>query len=195
VIDGATCNAGVTRGCGKPLATIKAGQTPAAIALNPRTHTLYTANFVGGSTKGSVSVINVAFCNALTTKGCTQPVKTVKDSLDPDGIDVDDATDTVYAANDGPTNNDGDTLSVINGATCNGSNGTGCGRTPPTITVGSGPFFDAVDQATDTIYTANFNDGTVSVVNGATCNGKVISGCGQTPPEVTNWRGRAVRRR
>jgi len=188
VIDGATCNAGVTSGCGRPLATIKVGVSPNALALNPRTKTLYSANYIGGSPKGSVSVINVAACNAVTTKGCGQPARTVKDSLDPIGVDVDVATDTVYAVNDGPTGQ-GDTLSVINGATCNGSNGTGCDRTPPTTTIGSNPQFDVVDQATDTVYSANYNDGTVSVVNGATCNAKVTSGCKKASPAVITGAG------
>ena len=92
------------------------------------------------------------------------------------------ATDTVYAANAGPTGN-GDTVSVINGATCNGSTGTGCGHKPATIRVGVNPFWDAVDQATDTVYVANYNDGTISVINGAACNATVTSGCGTHRPQ------------
>jgi DNA-binding beta-propeller fold protein YncE len=80
---------------------------------------------------------------------------------------------------------------VIKGATCDAKNTTGCGQTPATVTlapnppVGSNPSGIAVDQATNTIYTANIADGehpgTVSVINGKTCNGQNISGCGQTP--------------
>jgi DNA-binding beta-propeller fold protein YncE len=180
VINGAACNAQATSGCGRPLATIKVGKLPSAAALNPRTDTLYTANPAGGS----ISVINIAQCSAVTTRGCTQPVKTIKDRRDPDGIDVDLATDTVYAANDGSTGN-GNTVSVYNGATCNGHNSSGCGHRPHLITVGSGPFWDVVDQPANTVYTANNNDGTVSVINGATCNAAVTTGCGQAPRAVT----------
>jgi DNA-binding beta-propeller fold protein YncE len=184
VVDGATCNAHVTRGCGKPLATVKAGKIPVGIAVNPATRTVYVANLGGGS----VSVINIARCNAVTTAGCGRPVKTIKDALGPDAIAVNAATDTVYAANSGLTGR-GDTVSVINGATCNGTTGTGCGQIPPTVTVGAGPFWDVVDQATETIYTANNNAGTVSVINGATCNGTVTTGCGRKPPAVTTGAG------
>ena len=62
---------------------------------------------------------------------------------------------------------------------------------PATVTlasnppIGSNPSGIAVDQATNTIYTANIADGehpgTVSVINGNTCNGQNTSGCGQTP--------------
>ena len=42
----------------------------------------------------------------------------------------------------------------------------------------------AVDQATDTIYVTSQNSDTVSVIDGATCNSQVTSGCTQTPPQV-----------
>ena len=188
VIDGATCNAKVTRGCGRPLATIKVGKLPTAAALNPRTHTLYVANLAGGS----ISVINVRACNAVTTSGCRRPVRTVQDKAGPDGVAVDMATNTVYAANSG-SSGAGDTVSVFDGAICNGSTGTGCGQAPHFITVGTNPFWDVVDQATDTIYVANFYDGhsngTVSVINGATCNAKITSGCGSTSPTVPTGAG------
>ena len=58
----------------------------------------------------------------------------------PAALDVDVATDTVYAVNNGASGN-GDTVSVIDGASCNGSIGSGCGRAPRTITVGSGAFW------------------------------------------------------
>ena len=54
---------------------------------------------------------------------------------------------------------------MINGAICDAANTTGCGQTPATVTiaasppVGSNPSGIAVDQATDTIYTANIADG------------------------------------
>jgi DNA-binding beta-propeller fold protein YncE len=183
VVNGARCNARVTSGCAKPLATIKTGGFPVAAALNPNTRTVYVASLAG-----QVFVIDAARCNAATTAGCGEPVKAIKDPRGPAAIDVDLATDTVYAANDGPTGN-GDTVSVINGATCNGSTGTGCGHKPATVKVGINPYWDAVDQATNTIYVANHNDGTVSVINGATCNATVTSGCAHTPPTVTSGAG------
>jgi DNA-binding beta-propeller fold protein YncE len=183
VVNGARCNAKVTSGCAKPLATIKTGGFPVAAAFNPKTRTVYVA-----SPAGQVFVIDAARCNTVTTSGCGEPVKTIKDALDPAALDVDVATDTVYAANGGPTGN-GDTVSVINGATCNGSTGTGCGQKPPTAKIGVNPSWDVVDQATSTVYVANHNDGTISVINGATCNAAVTSGCAHTPPAVTTGAG------
>ena len=96
VVNGARCNATVTSGCKRAVATIKTGNFTVAGALDPTTHTLYTV-----SIKGEVFVINVASCNAITTTGCRQRVRKVRDSGDPAAIGVDVATDTVYAANDG----------------------------------------------------------------------------------------------
>jgi YVTN family beta-propeller protein len=194
VLDGARCNAKVTNGCAKaPLATIKVGKTPFAATFNPATQTVYVANF----TSGNVSVINAATCNATTTQGCRQPPRTVRVGAGPDAIDVDVATDTIYVANEGLTSN-GNTVSVIDGATCNGSHGSGCGQKPHTVTLGSpsiNPFWLAVDQARDTVYVANYlagvDGGNVSVINGARCNAKVTSGCGRTPPTVRTGNGAA----
>jgi DNA-binding beta-propeller fold protein YncE len=182
VVDGARCNATVTSGCGTPLATIYVGGFLVAAVFNPATRTLYVAN-----PAGSVIVINGASCNAVTTAGCGQPARRVVDTQGPAAIDVDLATDTVYAVNTGTGN--GNTVSVIDGSRCNGSTGTGCGVAPRAITVGNGAFWDAVDQASHTVYVANNNDGTVSVIDGAHCNAMVVSGCAATPPAVRSGAG------
>ena len=179
VVNGARCNAGVTSGCGVPRATIKLGGFLVAAAINPATRTLYVADL-----KGGVFVVDAATCNAATTSGCAQAAREVKDSQGPAGLDIDPATDTVYAVNNGDSDN-GDTVSVINGATCNGTVGSGCGDALPVTKVGSGAFGIAVDQAHHTFYVASDNDGTVSVINGARCNARVTSGCGQAWPTVT----------
>jgi DNA-binding beta-propeller fold protein YncE len=183
VLDGGRCNASNRTRCGRPLATIRTGGFDVAEALNPRTHTLYVA-----APSGDVFVINVARCSSRTTTGCRQHIRKVKDTRGPDGIDVDVATNTVYVA-DGGMMSPGDTVSVINGAACNGSTGTGCGHRPRTITVGSSPYWLTVDQATDTVYVANNNDNDVSVINGASCNSTVTSGCSRHPRAVNTGGG------
>ena len=185
VINGAACNATVTRGCARPVSTIRLrGAFPVAAAINDRTRTLY----VGNAGSNNISVINIARCDAKTTRGCGQPARLIPDRAGPSGVAVDLATDTVYVANSGQSGN-GDTVSVINGATCNGSTGRGCGSRPHVITVGSGAFWADVDQATNTVYTANNNDGTVSVINGAACNAHVATGCGRVPRAVQTGPG------
>ncbi len=183
VVNGARCNATVRSGCARAIATITTGGFPVAGAVDPATGTLYVANL-----KGGVFAIDIARCNAVTTSGCRQPVKKIVDRGDPDAVAVDVATDTVYAADDGASGN-GDTLSVINGAQCNGSDGRGCGRASRTVRVGSNPEWDAVDPATNTVYVANTDDGTVSVINGARCNAIVGAGCRRLATTVSTGAG------
>jgi YVTN family beta-propeller protein len=187
VINATTCNSRRGTDCGRPAATIHAGSGPAGIAVDPATGTLYVAD-AGGNT---VSVINAATCNARRRTGCGQIPPTVTVGSSPFGIAVDQATDSVYVTSLG-ANDLGDTVSVIDGATCNGTHHSGCGQTAPTVKVGTGPFGIAVSQATGTVYVANTGQlfagvfgHTVSVINGATCNGVQHTGCGQTPATVT----------
>lgn len=132
VLDGATCNASVTSGCSAPRATIELTGFPGAFALDPATGTLYVASPFPA---GAVFAIDAGRCNATATAGCTNPVKTINDSLSPDGIAVDTTTNTVYAANSPP--NGSGSVSVVNGSICNAVQSSGCNQNPPTITVGS----------------------------------------------------------
>ena len=154
---------------------------PFRLALDDRTDTIYVAN-VGENT---VSVINAASCNAAVRSGCadTPPVFHVGNG--PFGIAVNDRTNTVYVANSGD-----DTLSVMNGATCDARSTAGCGDAPAVVAAGPSPIAVAVDQITDTVYVAGGSqdqpaNGSLAVVNGATCNGLVTTGCTQTPRFMT----------
>jgi DNA-binding beta-propeller fold protein YncE len=65
----------------------------------------------------------------------------------------------------------GDTsVSVINGATCNGTDHTGCSHTPAEDAVGNYPYGIAVDAAAGTAYVSNLN--TVSVIPLSHCPGQ-----------------------
>jgi YVTN family beta-propeller protein len=153
------------------------------VAVDQATNTIYasdsfSSNFSPGHT---VSVINGATCNTTVTTGCGKTPPTAKTGSIPVGLAINQATHTLYVANDGAK-----TVSVINTTACNARHTTGCGKTPPTATLGHSPASVAIDQATDTIYVLSpGTPATVSVIKGATCNGTVTSGCGQTPPTVT----------
>ncbi len=99
------------------------------------------------------------------------------------GIAVDQATDTIYTANIADGEYPG-TVSVINGGTCNGQDTTGCGQIPATAPAGFGANGIAIDHRTHKIYVTNIEDTSVSVINGATCNGSDTAGCSQTPTKV-----------
>lgn len=204
VLDDRTCNATVQTGCGA-LSTLKVPTgSPDDVEVDSATDTVYVAA-IAGSGPNLIWVFNGASCNGSDRFGCSQKPTSVKFADSANGsssafIAVDAATNTVYATNVVLSSSPlaGGTVYVINGATCDAAHTGGCGQTPATVTLPAGPsnpfgvpgqepnpFGIAVDQRTDTIYTANLADGegpgTVSVINGTICNGEDMSGCGQTP--------------
>jgi DNA-binding beta-propeller fold protein YncE len=86
----------------------------------------------------------------------------------------------VYVANNAQSGAPA-SVSVINGATCNGTDHSGCSQAPATAPAGLGAFGLAIDQAANKIIVASFADASVSVINGVTCNGTHTSGCARMP--------------
>jgi YVTN family beta-propeller protein len=176
VIDGRTCNGQVTSGCGKIPATVTIGTAPAGMIVDEPADTVYTGTVAPGGAE-AIWVIDGATCNATTTSGCRQKPASVTvgaGSADYNvAFAIDQATQTLYVAN--WKNN---TLSVIDTATCNATTTSGCAQTPHAAQVGSGPDGIAIDLATDTLYVSNVTGDTVSVLDAATCNATVSSGCG-----------------
>jgi DNA-binding beta-propeller fold protein YncE len=182
VIDGRTCDATVRSGCRKAPATIKIGKGPAGVAVDQRTDTVYAATVAPNGAE-AVSVINGATCNAMTTSGCRRkpPAVTVgTGSANYNvAIAIDQATGTLYVANWA-----GNTLSMIDMATCNATVTRGCGQKPHVAGVGQGPDGVALNAATGTLYVSDVSADTVSVLAAARCDATVISGCGQRPARV-----------
>ena len=71
----------------------------------------------------------------------------------PSGIAIDERTDTVYVSNFGDN-----TVSVINGATCNAMDTPAAVRRPRPSRSGRDPIGIFADPANHTVYVANFND-------------------------------------
>jgi YVTN family beta-propeller protein len=178
VIDGATCNARHTSGCGRPSPAVIVGSNPVDVAVNQKTDTVYVANW-GDGTGTTVSVIDGRSCNGHVTSGCRQRPAAVTIGTGPAGVTVDQSTDTVYAGT--VAAGGAESVSVINGAVCNGATSSGCRHRPASVPVGTGSVnynvAFALDQATHTLYVANWAGNTLSVINTATCNGAVTSGC------------------
>lgn len=164
-------------------ATISVGKRPEAIAVDPITHTVYTANY-GDDT---VSVVDTARRSVITTvhvghgpasvavdsnshtavtannRDDTATVidttshtvtATVKVGTNPWGVAIDPTTRAAYVANQWDYS-----VSVINL-----DNHT----VLATIPVGKNPYGVAVDNTTHTAYTANSSDGTLSVIDTGT---------------------------
>jgi DNA-binding beta-propeller fold protein YncE len=172
ILDLRDCRATELRGCLRPPVELDVGEAPGGIAVNRRTNTIY----VTGQVSSDVSVIDGARCNARVTRGCrARPVR-FRAGLGARGIAVNEATDTVYVANTGAN-----TVSVVDGSTCNGRVHRGCGRGVGVAPVGLSPRRVAVDEATNTVYVTNAGSNTVTVLDGRTCNGTVHRGCGKLP--------------
>ena len=165
VINTAACNATHTAGCAKAAPTITIGPGPGPPVLDPATRTLYIPY---GKAANRVAVVNAATCNAQHTSGCGQAPAVVTVGKGTFDLAVSVKTDTVYAPPRPPAFN-GDTVAVINGATCNATNHSGCGHLAATVNVGLDPEGVGVNDQTHTVYVTNnaFGDtpGTVSVIN------------------------------
>ena len=143
------------------------GNDPSAVAVDPRTHTVYVTN-VGDNT---VSVINGRTCNGHVLSGCDQTPATVPVGALPLGVFVDPRTRSVYVENF-----DDGTVSVLDASTCNGTHQAGCPASPlPTFGVGVGPGDVDVNQTTHTGYVATETG--LSVFDTHTCNATTRSGC------------------
>ena len=182
VYDAATCNAGRRDGCDQtPAHVALAGDGSADVAINRSTNTVYATSVVGNT----VYVIDGATCDATDTRGCGAAPATItlpstgSADANPVGIAVAEATNTVYTAD----LSDGEfpgSASVIDGATCNGRDTSGCGQTLATAPTGFGTKDIAVDPTTHDVYTANDEDTSVTTIDGDSCRGGRTDGCDRT---------------
>ena len=182
VINTATCNALNTSGCSQHPALVRLPASPASLAINPQTGSLYVAASELGHSPPRVAakmlVINGASCNASDTGGCTAPVSVVPLSAEPGvipDITVDPATDTIYIG--------GPDLAIVDGRTCNATDTLGCVKVLATVPAdGSGvqPRI-ALDPLNGTLYKTvaapTAGSGTVALVNAKTCNAVDATGC------------------
>jgi YVTN family beta-propeller protein len=174
LIDGKTCNATTSRGCRQHVTAVTAGVDPIGIAVDAATNTIYVAN-----ASGTVAVVDGRRCNASNTRGCHAEPATVRVGSNPQFLAVDDSTHSLYVANSGS-----DTISVIDIATCNSRTKRGCSRVRASIHVGPVPFTLVVDDVNRSLYVADLGASTVSIVDAGSCNARDVSGCGRRPVTV-----------
>ena len=94
MVDTATCNGANTIGCGQTWPTIATGLGPRALALNPASHIVYTANLGDASS----SIVHGARCNAIDHAGCDDRTPRVAVGNAPTDVALDITTGTVYVA-------------------------------------------------------------------------------------------------
>lgn len=195
VFNASTCDATNTGGCGQVPSSIAFGSSGGApgdsepnIAVDQVTNTIYATDTYDFSTWTSpgLYMINGATCDAANASCGQAPVlmplglsstSATAPGTAPWGIAVDEATDTVYVAllSNGDYAAD---VAVVNGASCNGSVTSGCNQVATQVPVGHNAIGITLDSFTHDVYTANFQDSSVSVIDGAICNGLVTAGCG-----------------
>jgi hypothetical protein len=105
----------------------------------------------------------------------------------------DQTTNTLYVP---VLNDNSNTIAVFDTRTCNARNLSGCGQTPattavPGVLLSASTALLALDPATHSLYVGDGDDGPVSVVNTATCNGTITSGCSQ-PATATSTNGDSI---
>ena len=155
--------------------TLTVAGFPTGLAVDSQTQTIYVSSGSGNV----LTMIDARTCNVSVRSGCAATSRVATHGQDPIGVAVDERTHTVYVANGGSG-----TVDVIDAATCNALDQSGCSARPVLVHVGQDPEFLAVDQATNTIYVANTSSGTVSVIDGNRCDAADTSGCDGAPATV-----------
>jgi YVTN family beta-propeller protein len=174
VLNTATCNAQNQSGCPRVAPALATGITPTInMVMNSQTHTLYSQS----QDSNSLWVFDTRKCNAMHTSGCTEFAPTTIVGAAPVDVAENPVTRTLYG-----TNQLDNTVSVIDTTVCNQHHLTGCNQTWPTVPLGNAPRFLGVNTITNSIYVSNRDDGTLSVINGATCNRSNTSSCSQAQP-------------
>jgi DNA-binding beta-propeller fold protein YncE len=193
VFNGAICNAADTSGCRQTPARVPVGLHPAGVFDDPENHTVYVGNLGAPATGGNagnsttVSMLNSATCNARDLAVCptTLPPTVTLGGSPSGGITVDQDTGSVYVTTIGKGLQNGWT--VFSAATCNATVQSGCASVGQLAGDPAGPNDGEVDQANETLYTANY-DNTISVFDLSRCNAADLAGCASDKPgTVAPW--------
>jgi len=171
VIDTSACNQHQLAGCNQTWKTVPVLEQPFRLAINKTSDTIYVSGF-----NDSMSVINGATCNASANSTCNQPQPTTSTGNRPNDIAIDEATNTIYVAN-----RSSNTVSIVDGTHCQGSDASGCGQPWPAFNVADLPQSLFFDPRTRTLYVGSdvdtMNDDVVSIIDTRHCNNSDATDC------------------
>jgi DNA-binding beta-propeller fold protein YncE len=174
MIDGTTCNASVTSGCGHARTVGVPGADEDDVLVDPTTETVYVA--LRGTE--SIAVFDARECNAVHADCDVGTSMHVPSGAPPIQPLLDPSTHTLYAIDDGDA-----AISVFDVAHCNALDHTGCGQRPATLrTADDSPQAIALDPVANTLYVADDNGFRVSLVDTRTCSAANTSRCAATAP-------------
>jgi hypothetical protein len=173
VINGSACLTSNANGCLKTvpvygyIAGVTAGDPGRVYVTSPDT--------------GTVTGISTRACGAAAASRCESAV-VIRAGAGPLATAIGGpAGRTLYVADFAA-----DTVSMVNLDRCGAAAaGGGCSSPAPAFPVGDGPAALAVDPVTRTLYVANFDSGTVSVVSTASCDAVSQRGCPVRAPAGT----------
>ncbi len=181
VLDARACNATTISGCSHLTAQVRlgAGLVPDRSIVDPSTHTLYVRD---QDRSGTISVLDIRACNATDHSGCAKPPARLRtdDGLPSNTVfngtlAVNPATSTLYVANDAGR---AQTVSLVDTRACSALDASGCAARWPRLNLPGPPLTLGLDASTGALY-VSLIPGKVAVIDGATCNGTVRSGCGR----------------
>src|ERR1700719_2945557 len=176
VFNGATCNATTQSNCTPfSVAPLPTGFSTFGSAVDQPTHTLYVPLVANTDILGYTAVIDASACNGTVQSGCGNIAHLVQVGSGAEQAIIDPTTKTVYVLSNGSS-----TVSVINAATCNGTNQSGCPQRAPAIAAGVDPGGGIdIDLKTHTLYDPSHDTNAVWVMDASKCNGTHTSGCTQ----------------
>ena len=131
VVNNLTCNSTNQSGCSQAT-TFAVPYNPFIAAVDSPSHTLYLPMLTGSDTLDFVGLFDVSACNGTVRSGCgaTPPYLVNAGSLSFQVL-IDSTSRTAYIMNTGSAS-----ISVLNTATCNAQNHSGCPQTAPALAMG-----------------------------------------------------------
>jgi hypothetical protein len=154
LLPSSACDAGSTA-CSAVAHTAVTG-LPIGQQTVPAVHSLYVAGSFGADV---VTVVDTQACSAHHTSGCAATWPTTPMPHQPFGVGYDQQADKVMV-----TSWDAN-LTVLDPRVCSAATPSGCAQSWPRIAVGFRPVYFDTDPRHNTLYTFNFYDQTVSLIN------------------------------
>jgi YVTN family beta-propeller protein len=167
IIDASACNQHQLAGCNQTWQTAPVGSNPFRLSINKTTNSIYVAGL-----NGTVSIINGATCNAAVNSSCNQPQPITAVGARPNDIAIDETTNTIYVAN-----RSSDTVSIIDGTHCQGSDASGCGQLWPVFNTDQQPQSLFFDPRNHTLYVGTDGEDVVSIIDTTHCNNHDTTDC------------------
>ena len=159
VADRDTCNAAVRSGCARVAPTTPVGTDPAHAVLDPETHTLHVAN----ASDSTLSAVDTSHCRAGDTRGCDRRWPTRQTGADPDRLQLDRATGTLFISEYFEA-----AVRIVEARACSAVRTTSCRREAPTAGTGDVARM-AIDPDVHTLYLTEPQEHRLSLLDTAAC--------------------------